>query len=110
MDTPDTVSAKPKGRGPISQILSPIRGRLIVAAALAGCGSMLTLVPLAGIAHIASLALGDSGIVSHEVWWVVIAGIASLCLGMLLISAAELLATWLIIASLITCVWRLSRD
>lgn len=92
MDTHDSASAKTKVRGPISQVLNPIRGRLIVAAMLAAVGAMLTLVPLAGIAHIARMALGDAGIAPGEVWWAVIVGVASLCAGMLLISAGELLA------------------
>ena len=92
MDTHDPASAKTKVRGPISQVLNPIRGRLIVAALLAAVGAMLTLVPLAGIAHIARMALGDAGIAPGEVWWAVIVGVGSLCAGMLLISAGELLA------------------
>ena len=33
MDSPHSASANPKVRGPISQLLAPIRGRLIVARA-----------------------------------------------------------------------------
>ncbi|MEG1329649.1 MAG: hypothetical protein RSD99_32390, partial [Janthinobacterium sp.] len=57
MSTHDAAPAETKQPGPISRILQPIRGRLIAAAVLAGTGSMLTLVPLAGIAHVASIAL-----------------------------------------------------
>ena len=92
MDSPHTASANPKVRGPISQLLAPIRGRLIVAAMLAAVGAMLTLVPLAAIAHIATIVLGHVEVASGELWWAVLVAVASLCLGMLLITAAELLA------------------
>ena len=92
MDTHDTAPAKTRVRGPISQILHPVRGRLIVAGLLAAAGAMLTLVPLAGIAHIGKMALSDNGLDPAQVWWALIAGVASLCAGMLLISGAELLA------------------
>lgn len=92
MGTPHTAAAKPKMRGPVSQVLDPIRGRLLIAALLAGVGAMLTLVPLAGIAHVAGRVMGDNALTAHEVWWAVGAGVASLCAGMLLISAGELLA------------------
>ena len=41
------MSSPGRQAGPISRILQPIRARLILAAVLAGTGSMLTLVPLA---------------------------------------------------------------
>ncbi|WP_237716863.1 ABC transporter transmembrane domain-containing protein [Cupriavidus basilensis] len=99
MNTRDAAAAKPKGPGPVSRVLNPIRGQLIVAAALAGVGAMLTLVPLAGIAHIAKIVLGGTDIaaaaraqVQGEVWWTVIASVVSLFVGMALVSAGELTA------------------
>jgi ATP-binding cassette subfamily B protein len=92
MDSQPQASATPKHAGPVSRILAPIRGRLIVASLLAAIGSMLTLVPLAGIAHITRLMLGDAGSVSSELWWVVGLSIASLFAGMALMFAGELLA------------------
>lgn len=77
--------------GPISRILRPIRGRLIVAAVLAGTGSMLTLVPLAGIAHIANIALNPA-LAQGGLWPTIIASVASLFLGMALMALGELAA------------------
>lgn len=92
MDSPHSASANPKVRGPISQLLAPIRGRLIVAAMLAAIGSMLTLVPLAAIAHIGQTVLGNLEHEPGQLWWSVLVAVTSLCLGMLLITAGELLA------------------
>ncbi|PHV19387.1 ABC transporter ATP-binding protein [Janthinobacterium sp. BJB446] len=77
--------------GPISRILQPIRGRLIAAAVLAGAGSMLTLVPLAGIAQIAQIALNPA-LARGDVWQIIIASVACLFAGMALISLGELAA------------------
>ncbi|MCW2293054.1 ATP-binding cassette subfamily B protein [Pseudomonas sp. BIGb0408] len=83
---------------PISQILQPIRGRLIVAAILAAIGTMLAMVPLAGIAHIAQLAIGQAETVSswsqlqEPIWRVVGVSLACLFLGMGLISVGEVVA------------------
>ncbi|CAM3722761.1 Iron import ATP-binding/permease protein IrtA [Pseudomonas reidholzensis] len=82
---------KTKLRSPISRVLAPIRGQLIAAALLAAAGSMLTLVPLAGIAHIAHLALSEAG-APAAIGWTVFASVASLFTGMALLSVAELLA------------------
>ena len=92
MDSPDLASAEPKVRGPLGQLMRPVRGRLITAALLAAAGAMLTMVPLAVIAHIAKLALSEQTSAMSGVWWSVLIGVASLCVGLLLISAAELLA------------------
>ncbi|MDH0729848.1 ABC transporter ATP-binding protein/permease [Pseudomonas sichuanensis] len=90
--TPNTAAqAKPKARGPISRVLAPIRGQLIVAAVLAAAGSMLTLVPLAGIEQIARLALSDAG-TAADIGWVVCISVACLFAGMALITVGELLA------------------
>jgi ATP-binding cassette subfamily B protein IrtA len=77
--------------GPISRILQPIRARLIAAALLAGTGSMLTLVPLAGIAQIAHIALNPA-LAHGDVWPVIIASVVCLFAGMALISLGELAA------------------
>lgn len=99
MSTRDAAAAIPREPGPISQILSPIRGRLIVAAVMAAVGTMFTLVPLAGIAHVAKTVLGDPGIggaaptgIQGEIWWAVIISVASMFAGMALVSAGELTA------------------
>jgi len=94
MTSRETATDARKEPGPISQILSSIRSRLIVAAVLAALGSMLTLVPLAGIAHIATLALGNtpSGELQGDIGWTVLFSIVSMFAGLALISAGELLA------------------
>ncbi|MGO3869313.1 MAG: ABC transporter ATP-binding protein [Alcaligenes sp.] len=94
MTTRETATDARKEPGPISQILSSIRSRLIVAAVLAALGSMLTLVPLAGIAHIAKLALGDtlSSELQGDIGWTVLFSVISMFAGLALISAGELLA------------------
>lgn len=95
MSTNSTVMLKSGKPGPISQVLNPIRGQLTVAAILAALGAMLTLVPLAGIAHISSIALGAPGfmgVVSAEIWWTVIVSVACMFAGMALIFAGELVA------------------
>ena len=85
------MSSHSSQAGPISRILQPIRGRLIAAAVLAGTGSMLTLVPLAGIAHVASIAL-DPALAQGGLWPTIIASVACLFLGMALMSLGELAA------------------
>lgn len=84
------------GQGPIGQVLAPVRGRLAAAALLAAVGAVLTLVPLAGMAHIARLALGaDAGMGGQgmpAISQVVAASLACLFAGMALVSASELVA------------------
>lgn len=92
MDAQPSASAKPAVPGSISQVLQPVRGRLIAAALLAAAGAMLTLVPLAGIAHVARSALVEGGVVPADLGWALGIGVACLFAGMLLISAGELLA------------------
>ncbi|WP_339529818.1 ABC transporter ATP-binding protein [Pseudomonas mucidolens] len=98
MSVKDAAAAKPAATGSVSQVLRPIRGRLIVAAVLAAVGSMLTMVPLAGIAHIAQVAMAQVELpmrwdqTQGHVWRVVIFSLASLFLGMTLISVGEMLA------------------
>ncbi|MGG2040086.1 ABC transporter ATP-binding protein [Pseudomonas paraeruginosa] len=92
LEANDTPANEP---APLGQILRPIRSRLICAATLAGLGAALTLVPLAGIAHIAQIALGAVAIhateatVHGELWRTVALSIASLFGGLLLILLAE---------------------
>lgn len=92
MDSPEAASANPQVAGTLSRILTPIRGRLCVAAGLAAVGGMLTLVPLAAIAHIGARVLGAGAQLSSELWWVVGLSALSLFAGMALIFTAELLA------------------
>ncbi|MCV2218494.1 ABC transporter ATP-binding protein [Thauera sp. Sel9] len=78
-------------------MLAPIRGQLSVAAVLAAVGSMLTLMPLAGIAHIARIALGDAAVAAAaqtraDIWWTVGISVVSMFAGMALVSAGELTA------------------
>jgi ATP-binding cassette subfamily B protein IrtA len=91
MSTHHAAPAEPRQAGPISRILHPIRGRLIAAAVLAGTGSMLTLVPLAGIAHIAQIAL-DPVLAQGDLWPTIVASVACLFAGMALMSLGELAA------------------
>ncbi|OZI46205.1 ABC transporter ATP-binding protein [Bordetella genomosp. 5] len=89
------ASASPSTRppGPIRQILHPIRRLLAVASVLAGLGAMLTLAPLAGIAHAAALALADTASSApDDIARTLGFSVASLFLGMALVSAAELIA------------------
>ncbi|MGX9732043.1 ABC transporter ATP-binding protein [Janthinobacterium aestuarii] len=85
------MSSHSSQAGPISRILQPIRGRLIAAAVLAGTGSMLTLVPLAGIAHIASIALAPAA-TQLGIWPTILVSVACLFAGMALITVGELAA------------------
>lgn len=85
---------------PVNEVLSPIRGRLIVAAGLAALGSALTLSPLVGIAHIAMLAMGSSAdstaavlsLQRSEIWNTIFLSLLGLFVGLLLTSIGELLA------------------
>ncbi|MFM2089467.1 MAG: hypothetical protein RLZZ237_4336 [Pseudomonadota bacterium] len=85
-------AAAPNGASPVAQVLRPIRGRLVVACLLSAVGSMLTLVPLAGIAEIARAALGSTSAAQHALWPIVGISVASLLAGMLLVSAGEMAA------------------
>ncbi|MFK0094990.1 ABC transporter ATP-binding protein [Pseudomonas sp. NPDC090592] len=93
-DSSSPLDAAPVGskvRSPLRRVLYPIRGRLALAALLSAAGAMLALVPLAGVAHIAQLALSESGS-SAAIARAIAASVASLFTGMTLITAAELLA------------------
>ncbi|HDS1733767.1 ABC transporter ATP-binding protein [Pseudomonas sp. BP8] len=87
----DPAPSQNKARGPISRVLAPVRNSLIAATVLAALGAMLTLVPLAGIAHIARLAVTGTNS-PDAIGWTVFASVVSLLVGMTLISAGELLA------------------
>jgi ATP-binding cassette subfamily B protein len=78
--------------GPLARTLGPIRGRLTVAALMAGTGAMLSLVPLAGIAHLARLALAGGGLPAYAVGSVVLPALLCLFAGLALVGGAELLA------------------
>lgn len=97
MSTHDT--SRPQGKSPISQVLAPIRTRLIAAAMLAGIGMILTMVPLAGMAHIAKILVSDPGTTwelsttsMREIGWVVAASVVSLFVGMGCMFLGELVA------------------
>ncbi|PND32793.1 ABC transporter ATP-binding protein [Achromobacter pulmonis] len=93
MSTSRAAPAAPRHAGPLSLVLTPIRGQLIVACVLAAAGAMLTLAPLAAIAHIARIVLASAGSAADawpQIWWTLVVGIAAMFAGMLLISAGEL--------------------
>lgn len=99
MKTSGAEPANPRHAGPLDLVLTPIRGQLIVASVLAAVGAMLTLAPLAAIAHIARLLLTGAGSEGAyladawpEIWWTVIGAVACMFAGMLMISAGELTA------------------
>lgn len=92
MSTSGAAPAHPRQPGPLSLVLTPIRGQLIAAGALAAVGTMLTLAPLAAIAHIARLVLEGPASTAPALWWTVAAAVACLFTGMALVSAAELTA------------------
>lgn len=94
MSTTDTEGAGTPKPGPMTQILAPIRGQLIMAAVLAGVGTMLTLVPLAGIAQIAGFVFGDAGDAgtSDDIWQIATVSVVCMFAGMVLVSAGELTA------------------
>lgn len=81
-------------KGPIGQLLRPVRAWLAAAVLMAGFGSALTLVPLAGIAHIAKIVLGgtDPAMMQREIWQSVWISLIGLFIGLALIAAAELVA------------------
>lgn len=94
MNASDTGTARPQTTGPIRQVLAPIRGQLTAAAILAAVGAMLTLVPLAGIAHIAAVALAGTDAPSGQggIWQAVILSVICMFAGMALVTAGELTA------------------
>lgn len=83
---------KSREPGPIGRVLLPIRRPLAAAALLSALGAVLTLAPLAGIAHIARQALDAGGVAPGGIWPVVAISVACLLAGMASISAGELVA------------------
>lgn len=100
MSTNNEVAAEMKQPNPVNSVLSPIRGRLIVAALLAALGSALALSPLVGIAHIAVLAVEESSQstefafvgLSAEIWNTIVLSLLGLFVGLLLTTVGELVA------------------
>lgn len=93
MSPSGAAPAASRHAGPLSLVLTPIRGQLIVACMLAAAGAMLTLAPLAAIAHIARIVLASAGSAADawpEIWRTLVVGVAAMFAGMLLISAGEL--------------------
>ncbi|EZP81251.1 Xenobiotic-transporting ATPase [Novosphingobium resinovorum] len=79
----------------VARILRPIRWRLLFAAILAAAGGALVLVPLAGIAEIGRLVLGEQGAAAAaqaRLWHIVAVSLASLFMGLMLVLAAEFAA------------------
>ncbi|QIL79657.1 ABC transporter ATP-binding protein [Diaphorobacter sp. HDW4A] len=89
MRTHDAAAPAAKEPGPVARILKPIRGRLITAGVLAAIGAMLTLVPLAAIAHIGGAVLAG---IEEDVWPIVVLSLLCLFTGMGLMLAGEVLA------------------
>lgn len=79
---------------PLSRLLRPIRSQLITAAVLAALGAIFTLAPLAGIAHIAAIVLGNDqdAAAQQVIWRTVGASVLAMFSGMALLSAGELIA------------------
>lgn len=92
MKADDVQCPEANAGGPISRVLAPIRGHLIAAALLAAIGAMLTLVPLAGIAHLAGLMLADAAVPGDAITAVLGISLACLFGGMILLSAGDLVA------------------
>ncbi|GGY03562.1 ABC transporter ATP-binding protein [Paludibacterium paludis] len=99
MSLHDAAAGESQAPGPIGRVLSPIRGRLIAAAILASAGAMLTLAPLAGIAHIAQVVLEGSGagadaptLAKNAIWPTVIVSATCMFAGMALACAGGLIA------------------
>lgn len=92
MSSHDTAQAAPQGAGALSRILQPIRGRLALAALLAALGSMLGLVPLAGIVQIIQIVLTGPQTGQVEILRCLLISVVCVLASMSLILVAELLA------------------
>ena len=99
MSSPESTAQTRKQPGPISQVLTPIRRQLILAALLAATGAALTLVPLAGIAEVASRLLAEpvadnsmQPAAIDSVATIIAISIACMFAGMALVLGGELLA------------------
>lgn len=91
MPIDDAAGAATEELSPLRRILRPINRRLGVAAALAAIGTMLTLVPLGGMAEIARQVLGSSG-PGEKLWPIVAVSIVCVLTGTALVFAGEWLA------------------
>lgn len=87
----------------VARLLRPIKGRLLLVMVLACFGSMLTLVPWAGISYLAKWLIEDADLantvatISFTDWppefvWAICISLSSLLVGMALISVSQLLA------------------
>lgn len=96
MSTSDAVSTAPAPANPINQLLRPIRRRLLAAALMAALGAIFTLAPLAGIAHIAGIVLGEHvaapDAAQAEIAWTVSVSVLGMFAGLALLFAGELTA------------------
>lgn len=94
----DVNEAQPRYINPISFILKPIRIYLFLASSIAALGSMLTLLPLIGIAYLVKFMFVEHNTIeifslnSSKVLWIILCCFGSLLLGMLLITVSELIA------------------
>lgn len=91
MTAQDAAGAATGQRSALSLVLRPIQGRLVFATILAATGTMLALVPLAGIAHVARLAWEHADAPMHP-GSIFRGALVSLLVGVLLMLAGELLA------------------
>lgn len=94
----DVNEIQPNAINPLSFVLKPIRLYLFLASLIAALGSMLTLVPLIGIAYfVKALFLGHSTMEMFSVdlsnaLWILLGCLGSLLLGMFLITLSEFIA------------------
>lgn len=89
MPTSESVAAATQPSQPIARIFAPIRGRLVLAGLTSAVGTMLTLVPLAVIAHIAKQAMSDD---FSGTWTRTTAAVLCMLVGMALVVTGELIA------------------
>lgn len=97
MSVEDASTSPPTSAGTVAEVLQPIRGRLLIAGLLAALGTMLSMVPLAAIAHVAQLLLtpeasGTDAQIRQQIWQVAGISLGCLFVGMSLVSLGEMLA------------------
>lgn len=93
MSSSDTALNQGKSVSPLHQVLSPIRGQLIVATLLAAVGAMLTLVPLFLIVAMAKDGVSPTNdLAQYSIFWIVMVSLGSLLMGMLLTTIGDLIA------------------
>jgi ATP-binding cassette, subfamily B, bacterial IrtA/YbtP len=94
----DVKEVQPQQVNPLSFVLKPIQMPLFFASIIAALGSMLTLVPLIGIAYLVKAmfvghsAMGIFNLDSSHVLWTLLGCLGCLLLGMLLITLSEFIA------------------